>query len=363
MSERAIKLVQYTTDLTLAEYGVLISLASLAGKNDWRCRSSLSTLAAISNVERRTAVRAVQRLTAPYKLPDLRPLVHRVENSKVKLSSVYELNVELLRELKQKRERDVLRTPPKAHSSVVTTPPGGTTNSDLEDLIRAIGTNHSTSAAKAAKKSARDILQMLADLSDESLTDLATKIAVRHPLSRLRNWTQLNVTQTDRVAILKAMEEQAQIQHKTMAEVGRIMLLWLDSWDSIPRDRWQYVAAIPEFYQRGDYRLEPEELRGIDLQKGPGKRDGSGAEENAGALRQFVETAGRHDEPPDGRDSVVGHVGVAAGPEDRPNYLRGIAGRLDDGGTSSSPFPRAGRAEVRPKPSDPARIQWPRRSG
>jgi hypothetical protein len=368
VSEKAIKLVQYISGLTLSEYGVLISLASMADKDSWRCRPSLSTLAVISNVKRKTAIRAVQRLTAPYKLPDLRPLVHRVKSSKVSVSNVYELNVELLRELKQ-RKRDLRRTPARARSSVFPTPPQGMANSDIEDPRRDIGMNPGTSAAKAAKKFARALLQELADLSDESLADLAEKIAVRHPRSRLRNWSQPNIGQTDKVAILDAMTEEAQIQHKTMAEVGRMMLLWLDAWDGIPRDRWQFVAEIPEFYRQGDYRLEPEELPGIDPQEGIGQHNGGskGAEGDAESLRQFVGTGGGYDEPLAGGDSVLDRpAGIASGSEDQPNRgegVRSITGRPEEGAANPSLFPRADRTEVFLRPTCSARIQWPRRNG
>jgi hypothetical protein len=316
VSEKAIALVQYTSGLTLAEYGVLISIASLADKNAWRCRASLSMMAAISNVERKTAVRAVQRLTSPYRLPDLRPLVRRVETSTRRVSNIYELNVEFLRELKQKRKRSVRRTQGKTRrGGVPITPLQRAVDTDLDDLFRDIGTNPSTSARRLAKKCARALRQELEDLSPESLTDLAEKIAVKHPRSRLRNWTQLDVGQTDREAIFEAMAAEAQKKRVDMAKAGRMMLGLLDAWDDIPREKWHLVAEIPKFYQRGDYRLEPKKLSGIDLQ----------------------------DHPSQGRT-----VRSITGPD-----------RVEP---SPSLFPRRGRTEVLPKPSDPARIQWPRRS-
>jgi hypothetical protein len=111
VSFEAVKLVQYTKGLTLAEYVVLISLASLANKDDWRCWPSLAALADISNIEKKTAIRAIRRLTTPYLLPDPRPLVSIVENRKVKVRNhTYELNVPLLRELQEKRKRNTVAT-------------------------------------------------------------------------------------------------------------------------------------------------------------------------------------------------------------------------------------------------------------
>ena len=132
MSIRAVKLVQYTTGLTLAEYVVLISLASLADNDDWRCSPSLTALAAMSNIEKKTAIRAIRRLTAPYLLPDLRSLVSLVENRKVKVRNhTYELNVVLLRELREKRRKLVPAPRSKRRKSVPTTPPGGEAKTDI----------------------------------------------------------------------------------------------------------------------------------------------------------------------------------------------------------------------------------------
>ena len=132
MSIRAVKLVQYTTGLTLAEYVVLISLASLADNDDWRCSPSLMALAAISNIEKKTAIRAIRRLTAPYLLPDLRSLVSLVENRKVKVRNhTYELNVALLRELREKRRKLVPAPRSKRRKSVPTTPLIGEGKADI----------------------------------------------------------------------------------------------------------------------------------------------------------------------------------------------------------------------------------------
>jgi hypothetical protein len=137
VSIQAVKLVQYITGLTLAEYVVLISLASLADKHDWRCSPSLTALAAISNIEKKTAIRAIRRLTAPYLLPDLRSLVSIVENREVKVRShTYELNVALLRELREKRRRCVPPTRSNPRKSVPTTPLGGEAKTDMTYLTR-----------------------------------------------------------------------------------------------------------------------------------------------------------------------------------------------------------------------------------
>jgi hypothetical protein len=82
------------------------------------------------------------------------------------------------------------------------------------------------------------------------------------------------------------MAEEAQIQHKTMAEVGRIMLLWLDAWDGIPHEKWQFAAEIPEFYQRGDYRSDPSQRPDIYLQPAEtqGKQDCRDTEENTASV-------------------------------------------------------------------------------
>jgi hypothetical protein len=132
VSIQAVKLVQHTTGLTLAEYVVLISLASLADKNDWRCSPSLTALAAISNVEKKTAIRAIRRLTAPYLLPDLRSLVSLVENRKVKVRShTYELNVALLRELREKRRKRASATRSNPRKSVPTTSLAAAVKTDI----------------------------------------------------------------------------------------------------------------------------------------------------------------------------------------------------------------------------------------
>jgi hypothetical protein len=120
----AIELVQYTKGLTLAEYVVLISLASFAGKDEGQCWPSLETLPDISNVEKKTVVRAIQRLTAPYNLPDPRPLVTIVENKKVKVrNNTYKLNLSLLQELQESRRKGVLTPPSRKNSVSVRTSP------------------------------------------------------------------------------------------------------------------------------------------------------------------------------------------------------------------------------------------------
>lgn len=116
------------------------------------------------------------------------------------------------------------------------------------------------SAAKTGKKDGRLLIEILKDLSPKSLSDLSNKIAVRHPRSRLRNLTECDVGDADTKAILDAMEIEAQLHHINMAEAGRMLLALLDAWDAIPREKWQYAAAIPKFFKQGDYRLQPKEL-------------------------------------------------------------------------------------------------------
>jgi hypothetical protein len=124
MSIQVIQLAQYTKKLTLSEYGVLISLASFADKDDGLCWPSLETIAAISNVEKKTAIRAIRRLTAPYDLPDPRPLVSIVENRKVKVrNNTYQLNLPLLQELQESRRKGVPTTPQRKNAVGVATPP------------------------------------------------------------------------------------------------------------------------------------------------------------------------------------------------------------------------------------------------
>jgi hypothetical protein len=137
VSFQAVKLVQYTEGLTLAEYGVLISLASLADKDDWRCSPSLTALAAISNIEKKTAIRAIRRLTAPYVLPDRRSLVSIVESRKQGVRNhTYELNIPLLRELREKRRKRVPAMRSKRRNSVPTTPLTDEVKTDITHLSR-----------------------------------------------------------------------------------------------------------------------------------------------------------------------------------------------------------------------------------
>jgi hypothetical protein len=136
VSFRAVKLVQYTEGLTLAEYGVLIGLASLADTAGWRCCPSLTALAAISNIEKKTAIHAIRRLTAPYIIPDPRPLVSLVDNRKVKVRNhTYELNVPLLRELQEKRRKRVATIRSTTRVGVPTTPSTGRQGCDFKDHV------------------------------------------------------------------------------------------------------------------------------------------------------------------------------------------------------------------------------------
>jgi hypothetical protein len=230
---------------------------------------------------------------------------------------------------------------------------------------------HTASARKDAKKFAASTRQMLDDLSDDSLGDLALEIACRHPRSRLRGWTPRNVGQADTVAILDAMEDEARQTGVTMAEAGRMMLALLDAWDEVPRERWQYVAAIPKFYKQGDYRLEPKELPGINPQEGKAYGKRRGTDGNAEALQEFLAEGTRGN---DG-DSAVAQgshrllhdaPGDGTGPEDEPGVaqgLHGISGGSGAGGDYSGVQPSAGRAQVLSAARYPPRIQWPRRNG
>jgi hypothetical protein len=106
-------------------------------------------------------------------------------------------------------------------------------------------------------------MMQLRDMSNENLGELANEIAARHPLNRLRKWTKCDVAKADTRAILDAMAIEAQLTQGTMAVAAQTLLARLDAWDTVPRGKWQLVAAIPRFYEKGDYRLSPEELLGV----------------------------------------------------------------------------------------------------
>lgn len=327
---------QYTKGLSLAEYCVLISLASFADR-DGMCWPSMETLADISNIDKRTAVRAIQRLTTRFSLTEPRALVSIVKNIKVKVrTSTYQLNLELLKELQGKRlEGDT--TPPMKRKYGETTPPlgcntappsdiasGDTTppeqggaNSDFEPSKRTVSVNLSASAY------AKERASYLIGIINTDFKELGIQIALRHPRSRLLSWTRHNVSVDDLTAIRDAMMHEAQEQGTTMAEVGRMMLLTLDAWDEVPRDKWQFAAAIPRFYKQGDYRVPPNELPGI------APRD----EEIDGGIRKA------------------------------PHAGDGEALHSDDvGGNHLGVQPSRGGVQVLPTPYPPG-VQWPRRNG
>jgi hypothetical protein len=132
-----------------------------------------------------------------------------------------------------------------------------------------------------------------------------------------------------------------------MAEVGRAMLADLDAWDEVPQDRWQFVAAIPRFYNSGDYRLRPEESPGITNRARGGASNGKrrGTEGNANALRGFLAEL----EAEGGYIAVTGETGAGDGDGEGDSAdapaARGSAGGPDQGKVRPSFFPR--RDEVR----------------
>lgn len=99
------------------------------------------------------------------------------------------------------------------------------------------------------------------------------------------------------------------------------MLADLDAWDEVPQDRWQFVAAIPRFYNSGDYRLRPEESPGITNRARGGASNGKrrGTEGNANALRGFLAEL----EAEGGYIAVTGETGAGDGMERAtPQMLR-----------------------------------------
>ena len=218
--------------------------------------------------------------------------------------------------------------------------------------------------ASEGKKFALSLMGQLNDLTDETLRNLANQIAVRHPRSRLRNWTERNVGHADRVAVLEAMQDEAQQTGVTMAAAGRMMLDLLDAWDEIPREKWQFVAAIPKFYKQGDYRLQPNEVPGMSSQEGRkanGKRRGT--EGNDDVVREFLEST---------RNPAAGDHAFAegAGGGLRQDGDCGDASALLGGVERGQPGrdrvgvqPSGGGVQVLPAARIPARIQWPRRNG
>jgi 5-methylcytosine-specific restriction endonuclease McrA len=206
----------------------------------------------------------------------------------------------------------------------------------------------------------------LMGLVEEDLEGLAVKIALRHPRSRMRQWTERNVGLADRQAILDAMADDAQRRKEPMADVGRAMLLHLDAWDEVPQDRWQFVAAIPKFYNSGDYRLQPKDLPGITSAKegaSNGRRKGAigNSEVFQGILAEArARATDRGDSPVAG--STGGGLRQDSDSEDGEALHRG-AGGLHGGGDHPGVQPSAGVLQILPKPSYPPRVQWPRRNG
>ena len=373
MSIQIIRLVQYTKGLSLAEYCVLISLASFADR-DGMCWPSMETLADISNIDKRTAVRAIQRLTTRFSPTEPRTLVSIVKNTKVR-TSTYQLNLELLKELQDKRlEGDA--TPPMKRKNGETTPPlgcsaapssdiasGDTTppeqggaNSDIDPSKRIVSVNLSASAY------AKERASYISGIVNEDLEELAIKIALRHPKSRISNWTRSNVGSVHKTSIIDAMADEAQRIRITMAEVGRMMLLTLDAWDDVPRDKWEYVPAIPKFYKQGDYRVHPNELPGIapreGVKYGTGNRD---TKNISAAFRKFLDPGIVAE---DGDSGIVDHVvGDVPAEGDTGDGVHGFARFIDAAPASPGVQTRDERVQVLAKPGYPPQIQWPRRNG
>jgi len=398
MSIQVIQLAQYTKKLTLSEYCVLISLASFADKDDGLCWPSLETIAAISNVEKKTAIRAIRRLTAPYNLPDPRPLVSIVENRKVKVrNNTYQLNLPLLQELQESRTKGVPTTPQRKNAvgvSVATTQTQVEAECDIKDREEEIGDQARVTSTPSSVIStttegdiddslyrrtvkepllepktrtvsanpralARRESAYLTGVVHGDLKPLAVQIALRHPRSRMRQWTSRNVGLADRQAILDAIADDAKQQGMEMADVGRAMLLSLDAWDDVPKDRWGFVAAIPKFFREGDYRFSPEDLPGITRAKegaSNGKRRGSNEE----AFRGFIPEPITADSDGEGVEAAGGHVGSRPD-EAGGGSLPGVPVGVRSTGVDPDLHAGNGRVQVLPTPRHSARIQWPTR--
>jgi Helix-turn-helix domain len=360
-----------------SECSKAISLASFADR-DGMCWPSMETLADISNIDKRTAVRAIQRLTARFSPMEPRTLLSIVKNTKVKVrTSTYQLNLELLKELKGKRlegdttpsiERKNGETMPPFGCNVVPTsdiasgditpPEQGGANSDIEPSKRTVSVNLSASAY------AKERASYISGIVNEDLGELAIQIALRHPRSRISSWTRNNVGLVHKTSIIDAMADEAQRIRITMAEAGRMMLLTLDAWDDIPRDKWEFAAAIPKFYKQADYRVPPNELPGIAPREGARygteKRDTSNI---SAAFRMFLEPASIAEDGDSGIvDHVVGDVRAEADTGDGDG-VHGFARFLDAAPASPGIQPRDGQVQVLAKPSYPPQIQWPRRNG
>jgi Helix-turn-helix domain len=99
MSRRVGELVRGLTGLTTAPYQVLRSLAWYAD-GAGKCAPSLITLASDSAVNKRTAIRAIQRLASPYSSLEPRPLLAIAQGGGRGKRNAYSLNLELLKALK-----------------------------------------------------------------------------------------------------------------------------------------------------------------------------------------------------------------------------------------------------------------------
>lgn len=394
MSYKLVDLCFDIPGLTQGEQCVLVAICRHADNTNYACFPSRELLAKVSRVQ----VRQVQRILptliskgfitytagkgrAPNKytvqVDFIRKLIDR-EDIKTPLGGDQQDKVENSSgDIKALQDSPVVVTLTPSCEGICDRPLGtfATASGDIDaslykknllgigqkESVSAIG---KASAHREGKKFALSLIGQLAELTDESLGELANKIACRHPRSRLRNWTARNVAQADTVAILDAMQDEAQQTGTTMAEAGRMMLSLLDAWDDIPREKWQFVAAIPRFYKQGDYRLEPQQLPGFAPKEGKkphGKRRGK--EGNAGALQEFLagsDTAG------EGDSALAGDVGGGVGEDSQPvdvPAVRGGAVGPDAGGTGSGLFPRRGGVQVLSRPSYPPRIQRPRHIG
>jgi hypothetical protein len=268
----------------------------------------------------------------------------------------------------RKKRRETLHKPDinsdidmdETGGNVTVTAPDTDTDTDTDTDSEPEQTHKPLSAGAHAKA----IASRLMGLVNEDLGELVLKIAVRHPRSRMRQWTASNVAQADTAAILEAMEAEAQEKHMTMAEVGRAMLFSLDAWDDVPRDKWQFAAAIPRFYKQGDYRLPPNELPGIAPREGAkhGKRT-HGTTDVSAAFRELLGAQ----QPPAALDlGVAGDIigdhraeRDSGGSEGVPS----LAESSDQAPDSPGVQPSAGRVQVLTQPSYPPRVQWPRRNG
>lgn len=397
-------------ELEGGEYHVALALAFRADDAGY-CFPSLLLIAQEAHVTERTVLRSLQRFTGAWSKAEPRNLItktsHRRPGEKSggrNNPSGYQFNVALLRSLNTQAnaavdrvrtkdentdnhdtsqaqetptitpslpavntDNDAMQTPTSGHE----TPTLTTVNTDNDasyigrtDKELKEGTDKGNLQARVSTQ-AKHVGSSLTELVNEDLEGIAVAIALRHPRSRMRQWTARNVGMAERTAILDAMSDDAQQQRMEMAVVGKAMLLSLDAWDEVPQDRWAFVAAIPKFYKQGDYRLEPKDLPGIAPKEG--KRNGNGSTKakrdttgNADALREFLESTGNTSTGDsclsDGPGGVSGSCGYAEPDSD----LRGMPVGLQQG--AGDPGIQSGGAGVSifPRPSHPPRACWPR---